>query len=97
MSELVGLLGIEPSLPAPKAGVLPVYDSPTRGASFAPLFFIQMPRVRIELTTPASSFLYLELPRVLDYLIIPSIGIPGAFCGIIVGTHPLVSTPSSRL
>ncbi len=24
----VGLLGIEPSLPAPKAGVLPVYDSP---------------------------------------------------------------------
>ena len=28
MSELVGLLGIEPSLPAPKAGVLPVYDSP---------------------------------------------------------------------
>ena len=25
---MVGLLGIEPSLPAPKAGVLPVYDSP---------------------------------------------------------------------
>ena len=25
---LVGVLGIEPSLPAPKAGVLPVYDSP---------------------------------------------------------------------
>jgi hypothetical protein len=28
----VGLLGIEPSLPAPKAGVLPVYDSPFRRA-----------------------------------------------------------------
>ena len=27
---IVGPLGIEPSLPAPKAGVLPVYDGPSR-------------------------------------------------------------------
>ena len=28
MSNLVGVQGIEPCLPAPKAGVLPVYDTP---------------------------------------------------------------------
>ena len=27
--SLVGVLGIGPSLPAPKAGVLPVYDTPS--------------------------------------------------------------------
>ena len=91
----IGLLGIEPSLPAPKAGVLPVYDSPTRAPMISELFiFSKMPRGRIELPTPASSFLYLELPRALDYLIFQLEA--GYLCGIIVGTHPLVSTPPRK-
>ncbi len=27
-SRMVGVLGIEPNLPVPKTGVLPVYDTP---------------------------------------------------------------------
>ena len=51
-----------------------------------------MPRVRIELTTPASSWL-------LDYIItrlslLANFGGAGRWCKIIVGTHLLVSTPA---
>lgn len=50
-----------------------------------------VPRVRIELTTPASS------KAKLDYIIIPMLLGAGRLCRIIVGTHLLVSTPFPTL
>ena len=105
----VGLLGIEPSLPAPKAGVLPVYDSP--GVIFNLGFSIDdlkseivnhkskifvVPRVRIELTTERFSNDWLGFLQGSDYFISVLYRVRSrALMRDYCWAHPLVSTPSS--
>lgn len=64
--QLVGALGIEPSLPAPKAGVLPVYYAPVSnwcgggpGLSAPPpaIALVGMPRIELGLPAPKADVL----------------------------------------
>src|SRR3989344_8849739 len=65
--DIVGLLGIEPSLPAPKAGVPPSYASPLKIIKIQPPACRQTDRLHFRLSPREESNLDPRLRRPLFY------------------------------